>query len=272
MSALVDKKGINGLIDGLTNIITLMANVTEGVGGGRNALLMLGSVGAQVFSSQIANSLNTTITNLNNAKAATEEFKVAIDNLNSFKTMSIIDDETVNKIIQYKTALTDFANVVTKEETEQGNQLIDTITGAMNENAAIEKRIREALSTYGAMTGLDAIEQEELFKDSTALDQSNLSSLMTEATEGMTDLGTAFATTNSVLETFDKHIEEDTVDITLITDALEVLNQDTLPRLNAFLQNANFSDLINAEDKDAIESLKRDLSTLQSDVTKYTEE
>ena len=93
MSALIDKKGTNSLIDGVTDLTTLFSNLIESIGGGRNALLMLGSIGTQVFSGHIANSLNTTITNIGQAKIQAEEFQTVLENFNKLQPFSKLDSE-----------------------------------------------------------------------------------------------------------------------------------------------------------------------------------
>jgi TP901 family phage tail tape measure protein len=87
MDALIDDGVINGLIDSLATVTSLLGNFVEGVGGGTNALFMLGSIGADVFSKQITNSLLITIQNLKTAARAAQETKTSFSNLGAMDVL-----------------------------------------------------------------------------------------------------------------------------------------------------------------------------------------
>ena len=57
MDALIDNKSINSLIDGLTRVVNMFSLFTESIGGGGNLLLLLGTIGEKVFSTQISRGL-----------------------------------------------------------------------------------------------------------------------------------------------------------------------------------------------------------------------
>lgn len=63
--SLVNNEGANGLIDIFTGLTNGMANFTEAIGGGVNALTALGAVGIKVFNKQLAGSIMTSIKNAN---------------------------------------------------------------------------------------------------------------------------------------------------------------------------------------------------------------
>jgi TP901 family phage tail tape measure protein len=78
-----DPKSINGFIDGLTSIAKLIDHIVTSIGGGGSVLTALGAIGVNVFSNQIAASLQTTIDNTARAKAQSEEFQAVLENIRS---------------------------------------------------------------------------------------------------------------------------------------------------------------------------------------------
>ena len=79
--SLTDPKAINGLIDGLTTIAKLVNTVVTSIGGGAGVLTTLGTLGFNVFSNQIAGSIQTTINNIQRAKAQEEQFKAILEEI-----------------------------------------------------------------------------------------------------------------------------------------------------------------------------------------------
>ena len=100
MDALIDDEGVHGLIDALTSVTDLLTNFVEGIGGGTSALLMLGSVGTQVFSKQIAEGLAVTASNLRTGVKAAEELQTAFKNLSSFEYFANKSDTQVPGILE----------------------------------------------------------------------------------------------------------------------------------------------------------------------------
>lgn len=139
MSALFNTKDVNGLVDGLTDITTLFANLIESVGGGRNAFLMLGSVGMQVFSNQISQGINTTISNMQTAKRATEDLNTALENLKGFEASG-----KINGISQYQSALNRVSGTMTDEQRTKGEELIQRLNVLLIEAEEKDEGLRKA--------------------------------------------------------------------------------------------------------------------------------
>ena len=157
MNALIDKKGINSLIDGLTTVISLVANFTEGIGGGRNAFLMLGSVGSQMLSGQLANSLNITLNNIERNKRAAEDLKTSLDNLSKIKTFSIIDNQALKQVIEYKNIMNDLSASMDEKQHEEGNKYIQDIEAALTQNQENEEKVRQAINEYIQLNSFSSV-------------------------------------------------------------------------------------------------------------------
>jgi len=66
-AALINENEIKGVVDVLTQATNLLGIFIEGLGGGSNALLTLGSIATSVFSDTIAKEINNIIINFQNA-------------------------------------------------------------------------------------------------------------------------------------------------------------------------------------------------------------
>jgi TP901 family phage tail tape measure protein len=70
--SLINSSDVNSVLDGVTNIINVFTRFLDGIGGGKNALLMLGSTAMNVFDKQIAAGITHVIQSFsmmrNNAK------------------------------------------------------------------------------------------------------------------------------------------------------------------------------------------------------------
>jgi hypothetical protein len=62
--SLINTDSINSLVDGMSSAAEIAATFIDSIGGGESLLRSLGAIGVNVFSQQIANSLQITINNL----------------------------------------------------------------------------------------------------------------------------------------------------------------------------------------------------------------
>ena len=124
MGSLFDTDSVNGLIDGLTDVVNLLSNFIESVGGGKNALLMFGSIGTQVFSSQIAQGLHNLTLNFMKGRLAVDDFRTSIENLKTITENNTFDDKITEQVVQYKQLMNEYGSLLNKEEQEEGNRYL----------------------------------------------------------------------------------------------------------------------------------------------------
>ena len=96
-SALLDTNSINSVADTFSVLATGAANFVESLGGGVNVLKTLGSIGLTVFSTQIAQSINKTITNFQTAKANAEQLAATLQQARDMEALATkvgLDEET----------------------------------------------------------------------------------------------------------------------------------------------------------------------------------
>lgn len=151
-NAMGDSKSTNNLIDVLTGLVTTMANFTEAIGGGGNALLTLGSIGTQVFSRQIAQGLSTTITNIQNARENTRTLNAEMELLEQFKGIPVLDSVS-QELINMKQQILELNNVASTEDRNQANAFITRRNDLENESVNWEARKTQAQDFYQQQTG-----------------------------------------------------------------------------------------------------------------------
>lgn len=128
MDAFIDNKGMNDLIDDATSLVTLFANFVESLGGGANMLKMFGSIGTQVFSSQIATGISNIITNF---KVAKNNAAALINDIEYLKTQkfsnSALSDQVYQAGLAAANKFTDNKSSMTKEEMAKATSLVQEV-------------------------------------------------------------------------------------------------------------------------------------------------
>lgn len=128
MDAFIDNKGMNNLIDDATSLTTLFANFVESLGGGANMLKMFGSVGTQVFSSQISTGISNII---NNFKVAKNNAAALINDIEYLKTQQFSNSASSDPVYQAGLAaanmFADNKSSMTKEEMAKATSLVQEV-------------------------------------------------------------------------------------------------------------------------------------------------
>lgn len=128
MDAFIDNKGMNDLIDDATSLTTLFANFVESLGGGANMLKMFGSIGTQVFSSQIATGISNIITNF---KVAKNNAAALINDIEYLKTQQFSNSALSDPVYQAGLAaankFADNKSSMTKEEMAKATDLVQEV-------------------------------------------------------------------------------------------------------------------------------------------------
>ena len=150
--SLFDPKELNKLIDGVTDVVELFGNLVDVIGGGKGALLLLGSVGSQVFGKQIANGLATTIMNINTVKENAAKLQAEIEILNQFDNADINDTRTQH-LINMKQQQLDLTKSLTVEERNISNEYIKQQNELYKQRDVLNETTKEAVELYEHLTG-----------------------------------------------------------------------------------------------------------------------
>ena len=166
--SLLDEGSINAFADGLTFVVQRLTDLVDGLGGGGNTLLALGSIGTKVFSQQIAQGLSTTIKNLQGVKHNAAQVSAQFEILRQFKDLSI-GDKALTDIITWKEQIMQLGSIVTAEENNQANAIMKTRVELENEAAAWEQKKKAAEGflnkselSKGSITGISEKDGEKL--------------------------------------------------------------------------------------------------------------
>ena len=128
MDAFIDNEGMNDLIDDATSLVTLFANFVESLGGGVNMLKMFGSIGTQVFSSQIATGISNIITNFKVAKNNAAALINDIEYLKAQKfSNSALSDQVYQAGLAAANKFADNKSSMTKEEMAKATNLVQEV-------------------------------------------------------------------------------------------------------------------------------------------------
>jgi len=137
--SLADTDSINGIVDGLTIAANVAANLVDSLGGGVSVLKMVGAVGLNVFSQQIAKGINTTITNLEIGRDNAMQFDQALQATKDWQGIPKLD-ETSKKLLENREQLLDLARLMTPEQFSGMQTLLNDITELGNEIAKLEEK------------------------------------------------------------------------------------------------------------------------------------
>lgn len=150
--SLFETKSFNNLLDGITGAVDLLGNFADAIGGGGNALLLLGTIGTQVFSKQIASGLATTIMNFQKVKENTAQLNAEMEILNQFDNANI-DDSRTQRLIEMKRQQLDLTKSLTAEERNISNEFIKQQNELYKEEDALKALADEASVLYEHLTG-----------------------------------------------------------------------------------------------------------------------
>lgn len=157
--SLLDADSINMVTDAVGFLVNRLTDLVDGLGGGSGVLLNLGSIATRVFSKQIAQSLATTITNIRGLNSNLQETKTEMDLLNTFKGLSIQDDN-LKQILALRETFGEYSQMFTEEELNQANTLIKAKNEILNQKAAWEENLEAAKKYYAEATNKEFDETE----------------------------------------------------------------------------------------------------------------
>lgn len=165
--SLLDPDGLNPLIDALAILTKGMATFVDSIGGGAGVLLNFGSIGAKVFSKQIAQGIATSVINFRNAKENAAQLQAQMELLSQFKGLNI-QDSTTQKLIGWKQEIINLGSLVNAEQHNEANAIIQSTNEIQNQADAWEENKRQAeqyLKTTniykGSITGIDEKSQNK---------------------------------------------------------------------------------------------------------------
>ncbi len=164
--SLLDTGTINDIVDVIGGAASVMATFVDAIGGGGNALLMLGSIGTRIFSKQLTQGINTFINNLQNAKYNTEQLEAQLSNLAIFKNSDAYkEDEGVRFIADSINSMSKYYSLMSQEEINASNGLIQQAAQATNLRVVWESNRNAVLDYAKSITGISTLTVDDLSVD-----------------------------------------------------------------------------------------------------------
>ena len=217
----LDSKSINTIADGLGEILNLLANVTDAMGGGKGVLLALGSTAMNVFNKQIGASLGTLVSRLMTAQSVTKNIK---DQLATAEEFQGLGDKVVSDIASKRALRLQYGDIMPEDVRETYDEALKKYEAATIAITKLKNSQEEAiiqLQKIGEITGTDATGIEKLFspKDSDEwADATNQAELLISKYQEMTTID--FSPVTSVLE----KIKEKEIEIAELKSKLDADN------------------------------------------------
>lgn len=217
----LDSKSINTIADGLGEILNLLANITDAMGGGKGVLLALGSTAMNVFNKQIGASLGTLVSRLMTVQSVTKNIK---DQLATAEEFQGLGDEVVSDIASKRALRLQYGDIMPEDVRETYDEALKKYEAATIAITKLKNSQEEAiiqLQKIGEITGTDATGIEKLFspKDSDEwADATNQAELLISKYQEMTTID--FSPVTSVLE----KIKEKEIEIAELKSKLDADN------------------------------------------------
>ena len=146
--SILDTDAINTYADTLTGIVELLTNFIDGIGGGRNALLLLGSTLTRVFSKQISQGITNVILGLSRIKENAAQLKAQIDNIQLFKqTQQYQEVPAVKALVQAQEKISKYYNILSNEQINEANAIAIQVGDAAQLQTQWENNVK-ALKEY----------------------------------------------------------------------------------------------------------------------------
>ena len=129
--SILDTDAINTYADALTGIVGLLTNFIDGIGGGRNALLLLGSTLTRVFSKQISQGIVNIIGHFSRIKENAVQLQAQLDNIQLFKnTQQYESNPAVKALVDAQHAVSQYYGVLSNEQINTANALAQQVGDA----------------------------------------------------------------------------------------------------------------------------------------------
>lgn len=149
--SMLDEGTINTFADIWGGVGTVLANAIDGLGGGGEALLMLGSILMQVFSKQLASGISGFVSNIDNAKYNAQQLADKMMLLDEVGRIKNLDDGT-QKIKEMEAALLSLSGVMSESQINEGQMFIKQQNELYESKEAMDALKQSTLDYYEQIT------------------------------------------------------------------------------------------------------------------------
>ena len=151
--SLLDNDTINGVADALAGLADLAGNFVDAIGGGQGVLLNFGSIATRVFSKNIAEGISTFIGNIKKARENTKQLNAQLEFLQNYKGADLLKDDDVQKLVTMKKEMLDLGKIVTEEQHNQANSMIQMTGELKNQQVEWDNTLKKASNFISKIDG-----------------------------------------------------------------------------------------------------------------------
>lgn len=158
--SILDTSTINDLIDALTKAVALLTQFIDSIGGGTNAIVMLGSTLTSVFSKQIGSEIGNLVLRFKDAKEASQQLTGQLQILEKIKQSQGANFTGTKELIESYDKIKEYYNVLDESSLEQANNLAKQVAEAAMLKKEFEE-IGDVVNQY-VNTNIDDLTKENL--------------------------------------------------------------------------------------------------------------
>ena len=192
--ALINENELKGGVQALTNLVNLMGNFIESIGGGSNALLTFGSVILNMFSGPIAKELNNIVVNFQNIHERAAQLDQDFLNVQKFTEAlgkglgSQSQNDIVSNLLNRKDEIKDYYSLMSNEQINLYNSLVKEEAEHLIIQKELEEKKDGILKIEEAIRQVNESTDEAGKKLREAFNADNLQTTLGEASANIKDL------------------------------------------------------------------------------------
>lgn len=257
-SSLIDTDDINSILDILTKLLDAFTNFLDAIGGGKNALLMLGSTAVTVFDRQISAGITHIIQSFARMRNNTAELQAQLENIQLFKqTEQYQNYEPVRVLVDSLEQISQYYDVLNNEQINQANAIAQQVADAKELEVQWNKNT-EALQKF--QENLDQTEYKGIATKQ--FDVSNISDIE-ERAKALKDASLDFSSLSDNAERLEKDFEKLTPEVKNYGEALKDIQETTGNVQDVFNKLKNLG-LFDNLDTTQLQEFERALQRMQA--------
>lgn len=241
----LDTKTINNFADSLGWVLDRLASITDALGGGKGALLALGSTAMRVFNQQIGKSIGVMVSRLADAK---EQAKTIETQLRMSEQFQNLGDADIADIASRRSSRIQYGSIMTEDVKEAYDAGLTQYEQAIAEQNKVIQARQEAMASIKAMgeaLGADTTGLNDVFKFDESSDEfATLQADLDELSTSYTKLG-----------------EDEEKSIKKVQSLMDSLIEKTAELNKLLLKTGN-----SVEDGAIIDTLDKEIEKLQADL------
>lgn len=168
--SLFNAESFKDLIDFGTNAINIFGDFIDSIGGGGTALTALGGIATRVFSKNIAEGLQTTISNLRLGNQELEKTQLQakmMQDVIKVTTKPGQEDQVAADIVDKGQQISRYANLMSSEQQQEGAKYLEDYAKAANEKDVFDTKIQAAEEYLNKLQELEDVKLTSPFDEYT---------------------------------------------------------------------------------------------------------